>query len=56
MASLQQQLANLSNSTHLGENLTGDIAKIKTDLLGVQVALKNATNIDTGKLNFTKFS
>lgn len=56
MQQLQQQLSNLANSAHLGQGLNTELAEAKQNILGLKVALENATNVDTGKLNFNKFT
>lgn len=56
MQQLQQQLNNLANSAHLGQGLNTELTEAKQNILGLKVALENATNVDTGKLNFNKFT
>lgn len=52
--SLNQLLQPSANKGQLG--ITDEIAKAQKDVRQLQVSLQKATNIDTGKLNLTKFS
>ena len=56
---LQQQLSNLSAQPMQSvgmKTMRSQIADATAKVLELKVALKNATNVDTGKLNFSKFS
>ena len=56
---LQQTLSNLAATPITGgktKQMQADIAKATESALQLKIALQNATNVDTGKLNFTKFS
>ena len=57
---LQNTLSNLITSTakntSLGDTLTKDLAKAQSAAVQLQASLSNATNVNTGKLDLTKFS
>ena len=59
MAQLQQQLSNLAatpiNATP-GTKMAQSLQQATQKAVELKVALNNATNVDTGKLNFSKFS
>ena len=59
MAQLQQQLSNLAttpiNATP-GTKMAASLQEATAKAVELKVALKNATNVETGKLNFSKFS
>ena len=55
--SLQDQLTALVNSpVGLGEKLTADLVKASHAAAELKVHLKNATNVDTGALDFSKLN
>lgn len=60
MLDLQRDLANLGRnidmSGMLGKNFTKQIETAKKDISQLQASLQSAFNVDTGKLDFAKFS
>ena len=60
MNSLLQSLNKLNTGLDFGKGFgtgfTKDMQKAKAQIAELQVALKSATNMDTGKLDFTKFN
>lgn len=59
LQNLQQTLNNLgqgANVNEIGNRITTDILKAQQAATGLSTALKNATNVNTGQLNLTKFS
>ena len=59
MQQLQQTLNNIAATPVIGNNLKhskAEIAEATSKALELKVALQNATNVNTGKLNFNKFS
>ena len=53
---LQQSLSNLTSNVNLGGKITAEMQQSINKVNELKVALNNATNVDTGKLNFGKFS
>lgn len=59
LQSLQTQLSGLLNSTNgqsFGNQITGDINKASKAIAELKLHLKNATNVNTGNLDFTKLN
>ena len=60
ISDLQNKLGNLGNSIDFGKGFGQGFAKeaqkTKLQIADLQAALKSATNVDTGKLDFTKFN
>ena len=59
LQSLQAQLSGLLNSTNgqsFGNQITGDINKASKAIAELKLHLKNATNVNTGNLDFTKLN
>ena len=52
---LQQNLNNLSNSAHINIG-TGNLNEVKTNISELKNHLLQATNMDTGRLDFSKFN
>ena len=60
MQELQQQLSNLASmpitGTGIGEKMQAQLRDATQKAVQLKLALHNATNVDTGKLNFGKFA
>lgn len=59
LQSLQTQLSGLLNSTNgqsFGNQITGDINKASKAIAELKLHLQNATNVNTGNLDFTKLN
>lgn len=59
LQSLQTQLSGLLNSTNgqsFGNQITGDVNKASKAIAELKLHLKNATNVNTGNLDFTKLN
>ena len=57
LQNLQTQLSGLLNSTNgqsFGNQITGDINKASKAIAELKLHLQNATNVNTGNLDFTK--
>ena len=59
MQQLQQTLSNIAATPITGSGLkatTGEIQAATSKAIELKIALQNATNVNTGKLNFNKFN